>query len=117
MSNAIENERVNAVGMDEAHERVTLGCSCTIRDAQALKTQLMDRLVGSEPCHIDGSGVERVDTAGVQLLVAFARECRGRNRPVVWTGRSAALDEAVDVLGVASLLEIQTLSDSISPAG
>jgi hypothetical protein len=46
-----------------------------------------------------------VDAAGVQLLVAFALDCLERGVAYSWKARSAALDEAIRVLGVAALIE------------
>jgi anti-anti-sigma regulatory factor len=57
------------------------------------------------PFELDGSAVQQIDTAGVQLVVAFALDCLERNVPYVWKGRSAALDEAIRILGVGALLE------------
>ena len=57
------------------------------------------------PYQIDGAGVETVDTAGVQLLVAFALDCLERNVRYTWMGRSPVLEEAIRVLGVGALLE------------
>jgi anti-anti-sigma regulatory factor len=57
------------------------------------------------PYEIDGAAVEQVDTAGVQLVVAFALDCLERNVQYAWKGRSAALEEAIRVLGVGALLE------------
>jgi hypothetical protein len=49
--------------------------------------------------------VQQVDTAGVQLVVAFALDCLERGIHYVWTGRSAPLEEAIATLGVGALLE------------
>jgi len=49
--------------------------------------------------------VREIDTAGVQLVVAFALDCLERGIAYSWKSRSPALDEAVRVLGVAALLE------------
>jgi len=89
----------------EAKGSVVLGPSCTIHEAQALRAQLLAHAEAPGPYEIDGRGVQQVDTAGVQLVVAFALDCLERNIKYSWKGRSAALDDAIRVLGVAALLE------------
>ena len=85
--------------------RVLLGASCTIHEAQALRLQLLDQASHPGPYEIDGSRVEQIDTAGVQLIVGFALDCLERGIHYVSTGRSAALEEAIQTLGVGALLE------------
>jgi anti-anti-sigma regulatory factor len=88
-----------------ASGHVALGRSCTIHDVQALRAHILEQTAHPGPYVIDGSGVQQVDTAGVQLVVAFALDCLERGVHYTWTGRSPALEEAVRVLGVAALLE------------
>ena len=102
------NDVVNnaaAEGAARTPGRVALGVACTIREAVALRAHLLEQAERPGPCEIDGAAVEQVDTAGVQLVVAFALDCLERNVHYVWKGRSAALEEAIRVLGVGALLE------------
>jgi len=85
--------------------RIVLGASCTIHDARELREQMLAQAAHPGPFELDGSAVQQVDTAGVQLVVAFALDCLERNVPYVWKGRSAALDDAIRILGVGALLE------------
>jgi anti-anti-sigma regulatory factor len=88
----------------EPRGRVLLGGSCTIYEAAAIKAHMLEQLARPGPCEIDGSAVGRVDTAGVQLCVAFALDCLERGLECAWTGRSEALDQAITTLGVGALL-------------
>ena len=56
--------------------------------------------------HIDGAGVERVDTAALQLLVVFRREAAVRGQSSAWQGVSAVMRDAAALLGVAQVLEL-----------
>ncbi len=89
----------------ESGGSVLLGTSCTIHEAQALRAKLLAHAETPGPYEIDGRNVQQVDTAGVQLVVAFALDCLERNIKYSWKGRSAALDEVIRVLGVGALLE------------
>jgi anti-anti-sigma regulatory factor len=94
-----------AAGAAPATGRIVLGMACTIHEAQALRAHLLEQAAHPGPYEIDGASVERVDTAGLQLVVAFALDCLERNVAYSWKGRSPALEEAIRVLGVAALLE------------
>lgn len=85
--------------------RVVLGANCTIHEAAALKAHMLEQLGRPSPYEIDGSAVERIDAAGVQLLVAFALDCLERGLGYIWHGRSAALEEAIGLLSVGALLD------------
>jgi anti-anti-sigma regulatory factor len=85
--------------------RVVLGTSCTIQEAAAVRAHLLAQAALPGPYEIDGGSVEMVDTAGVQLIVAFALDCLEKGVPYKWAGRSATLDKAIELLGVSPLLE------------
>lgn len=55
---------------------------------------------------LDGAAVERVDTAALQLLVAFRREAAARGLSPAWLGVSDVMREAAGVLGLAQALEL-----------
>jgi anti-anti-sigma regulatory factor len=78
--------------------------SPTIRTINALQTELAERLDESGPLRIDGTAVDRVDTAGLQLLAAFVRDLRAQARPVEWVGCSDALNKAAQALGLHAAL-------------
>jgi anti-anti-sigma regulatory factor len=101
---------------DQVQGRIVLGASCTIHEAPALRAHLIAQSAHPGPYEIDGSAVQQVDTAGVQLVVAFALDCLERSIHYVWTGRSAALDDAIRTLGVGALLESPGAA-SYSPGG
>ena len=84
---------------------IRLGETCTIREAVELKKQLLAHLECPAPLLLDGSAVERADSAGVQLIVAFSLDCMERGIQYGWAGRSAALNRAIDLLGVGPLVE------------
>ena len=85
--------------------RVVLGTSCTIQEAAAVRAHLLAQAAQPGPYEIDGASVEQVDTAGVQLVVAFALDCLEKGVAYKWTGRSATLEKAIELLGVGALLE------------
>jgi anti-anti-sigma regulatory factor len=87
----------------EAGTPLRLG-STTIRNVTSFQAELAERLDESGPVQIDGSGVERVDTATLQLLAAFVRDLRAEARAIEWIDCSAALRRAAGCLGLESAL-------------
>ena len=85
--------------------RVVLGTSCTIQEAGAVRAHMLAQAAQPGPYEIDGASVEHIDTAGLQLIVAFALDCLEKGVPYKWIGRSPTLEKAIDLLGVSPLLE------------
>jgi ABC-type transporter Mla MlaB component len=75
-------------------------------EADGLKSQLARRLHQPEPVIVDVSALQRIDTAGLQLLAAFVRDRRTAGRTVAWRGRAAALEAAAGLLGLRNMLEL-----------
>ena len=84
---------------------VRLPADCRVAGAAALRAVLLDAV--AQPLSLlDGAGVERVDTAALQLLAAFHREAGVRGHEIRWAGASDALREAAGLLGLAGLLNL-----------
>ena len=84
---------------------VVLPPDCRMAAQAALQAELAAALPGGAVV-LDGSGVERVDTAALQLLVLLRRELDGRGGKLAWHGASEALNEAAGLLGLARILEL-----------
>lgn len=84
---------------------IDLGVNCTLQDIAALRGTCLAALDGKVPPVIDGSRVERIDTAALQVLVGFAIDCMERSIVFSWAGRSPALVHGIRLLGIEALLE------------
>lgn len=107
-------ESVRRSGAARVSRQLLLEASCTLADAEALKSRLLgagscSAAAAGLPLIVDGSAVVRVDTAGLQLLVAFAVREAGAGRRLAWKAVSPELLRAsrqlglVDVLGLAAV--------------
>lgn len=83
-----------------------LAPSCTVRDCATLKTALSDLVDVQGEAVLDVAAVERIDTAVVQLLYAFVRDRKAQGGKVVWAGNSECFAEAVNLLGLATHLDM-----------
>jgi ABC-type transporter Mla MlaB component len=82
--------------------------SPTIRTVTSLQAELAERLDESGTIQIDGSGVDRIDTAALQLLAVFVRDVRAEAREVEWLGCSASLRKAANGLGLSTALGLDS---------
>ncbi|HEY8585930.1 MAG TPA: STAS domain-containing protein [Rhodanobacter sp.] len=85
---------------------VQLPPDCRISAQNALKAELVAVLDAGAIAVLDGSQVERVDTAALQMLVIFQRELEARGASVSWRGANSVLNEAAGLLGLAQILKL-----------
>jgi anti-anti-sigma regulatory factor len=78
--------------------------NCTLREAEAFKSALQAAEDSSGDLVIQAGAVERIDTAGLQLLAGFAARLRLLDRRLVWAGASDVLTTAAAQLGLAEAL-------------
>ena len=84
---------------------VVLPPDCRMAALATLHTELAAVLPGGAVV-LDGSVVERVDTAALQLLVLLRRELDRRSGTLAWRGSSEALNDAAGLLGLTRILEL-----------
>lgn len=83
---------------------VVLPANCTLREAAELKGSLLRWAATADTVQLDVSALQRIDTAAIQVLCAFARDRQNRQLAFTWEGDTTTLLEAAGLLGVAALL-------------
>lgn len=83
-----------------------LSADCTVAESAALKTGLLEILREPTPITLDIASVQRIDTAGIQLIAAFVRERESLGLQVEWHGAAPAFTSAARLLGVAGALRL-----------
>jgi chemotaxis protein CheX len=86
---------------------VTLAPTLDAQAAEDLLGQLRDRVLAGLPVAVAGAAVERVATPALQVLVAAAREAKGRRVPFRLTSPSDCLADAIASLGLQAELPIE----------
>lgn len=84
----------------------TLPTECLVAGASTLKESLRGLLDEPQPITIDITPLQRIDTAGLQVLTAFVRERAVHGRTVEWRGTAPSLTAAAQLLGLTSLLRL-----------
>ncbi len=83
-----------------------LSADCTVAASAALKSGLLEVLREPASVTLDIASVQRIDTAGIQLIAAFVRERESLGLQVEWRGAAPAFTSAARLLGVASVLRL-----------
>jgi anti-anti-sigma regulatory factor len=91
-----------------AEARLVLAADCTLREAPALKAQLLATTSSGQQVIIEAGAVERIDAAGLQLLVAFAQREAAAGRRLAWQSVSDPLRGAGARLGLLDSLGLDT---------
>jgi len=85
---------------------IELPAGCTLRDAAALKTLLVGSVPAGKTVTVAGGAVTRIDTAGLQLLAAFALREQSAGRQLQWHSASAELRAASARIGLSGVLQL-----------
>jgi len=93
---------------------IVLAANCSVKDSTSLKNSLCALANESAAVTVDASAVERVDTATMQLLCAFARDRGARKQSIVWRGQSQALNDAVRLLGISALMGFDAAAGAVA---
>ena len=100
-------ESTRRTGFLPAHKAVghavALPADCTRSGIGALHDQL--RAAGRHDA-LDGSAVQRIDAAGLRLLLAFMNERRAAGSVIVWRGTSRVLSNAAQELGLTAAMRL-----------
>jgi ABC-type transporter Mla MlaB component len=83
---------------------LTLDASCTLRETADMQFSLV--VATGDPVVVDGGAVERIDTAGLQLLVALVRRQQQAGRRLEWKAVSRELRTCGERLGLIEALGI-----------
>jgi anti-anti-sigma regulatory factor len=83
---------------------VQLDARMTIVQAASLHSSLLAHLAAGGPIAIDGTRVEEIDTAILQLLASLWRTAAERGFACSWTGVSDGLRRTANLLGMTEML-------------
>ena len=80
---------------------LALAGELTIYHAAEARDLLAGELALEPPAELDLSGLEELDTAGVQVLAWAKREARAKGGALAFTRHSAAVLEVIELLNLA----------------
>ncbi len=94
----------DADGLPPRSEVIVLPVDCSLRNIGALQNQLRGLAEDVHNITLDLRGVERFDTATLQLIAAFARDHTARGANLLTCVNRPAWDEAARLLGLTATL-------------
>ena len=90
-----------------ANNKIVLKAVLAINDAKVIYAELGTKLATKKNISIDASAVEMVDTAILQLLLAFIQKAILQNILVTWVKPSQAFLSRSDALNLTGLLGLE----------
>ncbi|MFN7952422.1 MAG: STAS domain-containing protein [bacterium] len=85
---------------------VTLPALVDLDCASSLREQLLAALAGGDSVTLDCAAVERIDTAGAQVLLAFLADMGAKGSSVRWSEVGPAARASVARLGLTARLAL-----------
>ena len=90
-----------------SYMNIKLPSELNIRQVAELKEPLNEALNADSDIVLDASDVDMVDTAALQLLLAFIRQAALKKRPVEWRSVPDDFLNAVKLMGLGEGLNLQ----------
>lgn len=72
----------------------------TITQIAACQISLLDEINNNEIIEFDDSAVERIDTLGVQLLLATVTYIAAQKKQLIWQSQSEIIKQGIEQLGL-----------------
>lgn len=88
---------------------IKLPAVISLSETDDLKNQLLESVDTSAGITIDGSNVQRIDTAGLQLLTAFAEYICSNKGVITWHEPTRAITEGAELLGLSAPLKLDNI--------
>jgi len=100
------SKKVNKKPDPAAKRTLRLPETLRISDAADVYAYMLDVSRESGPVCIESAALRQIDTAGLQLLAAFASEIRKQGAQLVWPEPAPVLCNAANVLGMGRMLDL-----------
>ncbi|MEW6991731.1 lipid asymmetry maintenance protein MlaB [Colwelliaceae bacterium 6441] len=78
----------------------TLPDELTIAQVEEYKSQFIDFINKNDVIELDDSQVNRIDTVGIQLLLAAVIYIAAQNKSLVWQNKSLIISQSIKQLGI-----------------
>lgn len=103
----VSNDRVSGqAGFGDPVMKISIEGMTDIESAAMLQQKLIDALNSAEDkVDMDMSGVDRMDTTAIQMLISFCGMVAGK-KEVTWSGLTGELEHTIRLFGAGELLGI-----------
>lgn len=97
---------------DDSVVSIDCGETLTIAQSGQLYATLLAELAEGRVVQPDVSQIQRIDAAGVQILLGFCREAELQGQSIDWGNPSEAFLKSVALLGLEAEMGVKTNSDN-----
>ncbi len=91
---------------------IDLGAELTIRSISASKTMIDQALATGKDIRIDISQLQKIDSAGVQMIYSLLQTLGKTTQAVTWVGSNTMLNDAAGLLGMAPVIGDQQADEA-----
>ena len=88
---------------------IKLPAELTIAQVEECKSKILQQVENSDVILLDDSEVVRIDTVGIQLLLALVTHVSAQNKELQWQSCSPVIQESVKQLGLDEAILSQYL--------
>jgi len=100
-----DDETAQAASENSGNDVIALDSELTIKNVSSFKQLIDDRLLESAELRLDPSDLQKIDTAGLQLLFSLKASLGNSGRQIEWTNPSEVITSAAKIIGMESLLD------------
>ena len=104
-----EVNEMNETEQTAVQHVIDLGSDLTIADVESKKIELSHILTDALPVKLNGEELEQIDGAGLQLLAVLFKNAAKNNLEISWDKVSSTLMDAVKLVGLIELLNMQDI--------
>lgn len=72
----------------------------TIAQVESCKLSLLEEISNNDIIEFDDTAIERIDTLGLQLLLATVIYIAAQNKQLIWQSKSEVIKEGIEQLGL-----------------
>lgn len=90
---------------DNDEQVIGLGAELTIRSVREIKAMIDTRLQSGFDINLDAQALQKIDTAGVQMIYSLFKTLQKRSQVIHWQGVSPLINQAATKLGLPALVE------------
>lgn len=95
-------------------QRIVIDGEFTIFTASEIRNRMLDALSEGDQVEVDLSGVNEIDTAGVQIILAAQLNASNRRKQLSFVGRSQAVIDVMAIYGLADRFTAEAHSGAAS---
>lgn len=93
---------------NSSSDLLSMGSELTIKNIAEFKEQVGVSLANDRDIKLDPSDLQKIDTAGLQLLYSLHKSLGNRGQGLQWASKNPVINSAASILGLNELLNAST---------